>query len=257
MKTFLPKALTILLLVLSAGLSVLTNTGLLSIGKPYIYQASADRTTSEPVIVIENASVIPMDEERVLAEQTVIIRDGLIEQVGDGDQVEIPDGAVVIDGRGEIPDARFGGHARPHPVSERHAAAGRQWRDQRSQYVGQHRTNLLWVGFARSTGPGERDPGRTPARPHHLQRRTRHGRRAFLSSARDQHRIPGASCEPPSPGRSSRATTSSRSTTTCHRRSTPQSWKPPLNTAFPSSGMSPLPSAWTGFWQAASKRSNI
>lgn len=48
-----------------------------------------------------NVNVIPMDRERVLKDQTVIIRDGRIAEIGDAAKVKAPAGAVQIDGRGK------------------------------------------------------------------------------------------------------------------------------------------------------------
>ncbi|MEO8574118.1 MAG: amidohydrolase family protein [Pyrinomonadaceae bacterium] len=44
-------------------------------------------------------NVIPMDRERVLTDQTVIVRDGIITAVGNAKSVKIPKDAVKIDGR--------------------------------------------------------------------------------------------------------------------------------------------------------------
>jgi hypothetical protein len=48
-----------------------------------------------------NANVLPMDRETVLAGQTVLIRDGIIRQIGSSSQVRIPAGATRIDARGK------------------------------------------------------------------------------------------------------------------------------------------------------------
>jgi imidazolonepropionase-like amidohydrolase/uncharacterized protein YdbL (DUF1318 family) len=53
------------------------------------------------VTVFENVNVIPMDRERVLREQTVVVRDGLIYEVGAAKRVRVPQGATRIDGRGK------------------------------------------------------------------------------------------------------------------------------------------------------------
>ena len=52
-------------------------------------------------IAFENVNVIPMDRERVLRGQTVVVRDGLIAAVGDAKKVRVPRGAQRIDGRGK------------------------------------------------------------------------------------------------------------------------------------------------------------
>lgn len=46
-------------------------------------------------------NVIPMDRERVLANQTVIVRSGVIAEVGDAGKIKIPKDAVRVDGTGK------------------------------------------------------------------------------------------------------------------------------------------------------------
>lgn len=52
------------------------------------------------VVAFTGVNVIPMDAERVLEKHTVIVRDGVITQMGPSASVEIAQGARVIDGRG-------------------------------------------------------------------------------------------------------------------------------------------------------------
>jgi imidazolonepropionase-like amidohydrolase len=101
MKKLLSNTLIILVLVVGLGLLYLTNTGVLSFGKPYIRQFSSEFPEAAPLVAFENVDLVPMDSERVVENQTVIVRDGLIERIGDSDQVLIPEGAMVIDGRGQ------------------------------------------------------------------------------------------------------------------------------------------------------------
>jgi len=49
-----------------------------------------------------NVSVIPMDRERVLARQTVVVRGGRIIAMGDAGKVPVPPGATRIDGTGRF-----------------------------------------------------------------------------------------------------------------------------------------------------------
>jgi imidazolonepropionase-like amidohydrolase len=49
-----------------------------------------------------NVSVLPMDTERVLAGQTVVVRDGRIAAIGPAVQIDIPPGTTRIDGRGKF-----------------------------------------------------------------------------------------------------------------------------------------------------------
>ena len=55
--------------------------------------------TAATALVFEHANVIPMDQERVLEDQTVLVRDGRIVEVGSG--IEAPADAQRIDARGK------------------------------------------------------------------------------------------------------------------------------------------------------------
>jgi len=64
-----------------------------------------------PVAFI-NVTVVPMDRERLLPGQTVVVRDGRIAEIGPADRVRVPDGAQRIDGAGKfllpgLTDAHF------------------------------------------------------------------------------------------------------------------------------------------------------
>src|SRR5688500_3258502 len=50
------------------------------------------------VTAFVRVNVVPMDRERVITQQTVIVRNGLISEIGKG--LAIPEGAAVIDGHG-------------------------------------------------------------------------------------------------------------------------------------------------------------
>lgn len=52
-----------------------------------------------PVTVFTHVNVVPMDRDRTLADQTVIVRDGKIADIGPN--LPTPAGATVIDGRGQ------------------------------------------------------------------------------------------------------------------------------------------------------------
>ena len=54
----------------------------------------------KPFAVV-NANVIPMDEERVLGDQTVIVQNGRIQKIGDASSTEIPTGAKRINASGQ------------------------------------------------------------------------------------------------------------------------------------------------------------
>lgn len=68
--------------------------------------ASCWRTDAQPqqqgsrLVAIRNVSVIPMDSERVLPAQTVLVRDGLIAAIGPVSALSISAGAHTIDGSG-------------------------------------------------------------------------------------------------------------------------------------------------------------
>ena len=47
-----------------------------------------------------NVAVLPMDRERVLEDHTVLVRDGLIQEMAPSHRVQVPVGAQVIDGSG-------------------------------------------------------------------------------------------------------------------------------------------------------------
>lgn len=50
-------------------------------------------------VAFTNVNVIPMDKERVLQNQTVLIKNGVIEKIGA--KIKIPKGAQIVDGRGK------------------------------------------------------------------------------------------------------------------------------------------------------------
>ncbi|MCY4029988.1 MAG: amidohydrolase family protein [Acidobacteria bacterium] len=58
--------------------------------------------SSQPtgVAAFVNVALVPMDRERVVPSQTVVVRGGRIDEIGPADTVEVPDGAMVVDGRG-------------------------------------------------------------------------------------------------------------------------------------------------------------
>ena len=78
-----------------------------------------DLPPPEPVAFV-NVNVLPMTGERVLENQTVLVRDGRIAQVGAADEVEVPEDAQPVDGEGRylLPGwAEMHGHI-PSPISE-------------------------------------------------------------------------------------------------------------------------------------------
>lgn len=55
----------------------------------------------DDIIAFVNVSVIPMDSERVLEGQTVVVQGERIVTLGPSSEVEVPDGATTIDGSGK------------------------------------------------------------------------------------------------------------------------------------------------------------
>jgi imidazolonepropionase-like amidohydrolase len=93
--------LTLSLMVVGILLTILTNTGLLSFRRSYIYQVWKKVSQRATVTAFVDVTVLPMDSKRLLEHQTVVIRDGVIIQIGNRDQVEAPPDAQWIDGRGK------------------------------------------------------------------------------------------------------------------------------------------------------------
>jgi imidazolonepropionase-like amidohydrolase len=74
-----------------------------------------------------NVNVVPMDTERIIKEQTVIVRDGKIVQIGSTQNTRIAEDAVRIDGRGQylmpgLVDMHV--HLRDYPDTEMSALLG-------------------------------------------------------------------------------------------------------------------------------------
>lgn len=57
---------------------------------------------AQEVVAFTHVSVIPMDRERVLRDQTVLVRDGRIASIGDAASVRVPAGARRVDGAGKF-----------------------------------------------------------------------------------------------------------------------------------------------------------
>jgi imidazolonepropionase-like amidohydrolase len=63
---------------------------------------AAERKDHPKAVAFMHASVVPMDRERVLADQTVVVVDGTIAAMGPAAQVRVPRGAVRIEARGRF-----------------------------------------------------------------------------------------------------------------------------------------------------------
>src|ERR1044072_2885460 len=60
------------------------------------------KSPADAPVAIVNVNVIPMDRERVLANQTVIVRNGIISAIGDSRRISVPKGARRIEGRNKF-----------------------------------------------------------------------------------------------------------------------------------------------------------
>ncbi len=72
---------------------------ILSIAISTVVRAS---TPASGEVAFINVNVIPMDKERVLPRQTVIVRDGTIVEIGDAKRIKVPANAQRIDGAGKF-----------------------------------------------------------------------------------------------------------------------------------------------------------
>jgi imidazolonepropionase-like amidohydrolase len=66
----------------------------------FVFAALAAPVSAQTV-VFTNVNVIPMDRERVLANQTVVVKNGVIVEIGNTKRVKLPKDAVRIDGTGK------------------------------------------------------------------------------------------------------------------------------------------------------------
>lgn len=67
-----------------------------------IFGPDAEATADEQLLAITNVSVLPMDGEALLANQTVLISGGQISQIGATDSVTVPPHALIIEGQGRF-----------------------------------------------------------------------------------------------------------------------------------------------------------
>jgi imidazolonepropionase-like amidohydrolase len=96
-KTKCSPSLVILLAVFVVAL-VINNKSLAQMPN----KVEAQQQTNNKTIAFLNVNVVPMDAERVLENQTVVVRDGRIAEIGAANKVKIPKDAVQIDGRGKF-----------------------------------------------------------------------------------------------------------------------------------------------------------
>jgi imidazolonepropionase-like amidohydrolase len=60
-----------------------------------------EKAKTSQVVAFVDVNVVPMDRERVLEAQTVIVRDGRIAEIGAAAKTKVPEGALRIEGRGK------------------------------------------------------------------------------------------------------------------------------------------------------------
>src|SRR5689334_13814641 len=56
---------------------------------------------AQRVVAFVGVNVVPMDRERILENQTVLVRDGRIQKIGAANKVKIPADALRIEGQGK------------------------------------------------------------------------------------------------------------------------------------------------------------
>jgi imidazolonepropionase-like amidohydrolase len=87
---------------------------------------SSQEPKKTAVTAFANVNVIPMDRERVIENQTVIVRDGRIVEIGPSNKIKVPDGATRIDGSGKylMPGlAEMHGHIPPPQAPKEYTEA--------------------------------------------------------------------------------------------------------------------------------------
>jgi hypothetical protein len=101
---------------------------LASVGLLHAFPPEPDPVTdggAEGTTAFIGVNVIPMDRERVLPYQIVIVEGDRIVRIGPANEVEVPKGAVTIDGRGKYMIPGLGEmHAHVPPQG------GREWMEQ-------------------------------------------------------------------------------------------------------------------------------
>jgi imidazolonepropionase-like amidohydrolase len=64
--------------------------------------ARGPAAAADPAVAFVGVTVVPMDRERVIENQTVVVRDGRIASAGPAARVEVPPGAVRVEARGKF-----------------------------------------------------------------------------------------------------------------------------------------------------------
>jgi hypothetical protein len=100
------RASIVALLLISGGGLALFSSRTVNVGaqiavpasQPIALPASA---ASHPIVAFAGVSVLSMTSDRVDKNQTVIVRDGRIAEIGPAHRIKVPPGAIRIDGRGK------------------------------------------------------------------------------------------------------------------------------------------------------------
>ncbi|HEY9285167.1 MAG TPA: amidohydrolase family protein [Pyrinomonadaceae bacterium] len=98
MRTRVAQLCAAALLLLGCGGPAETSAGL---GQSKPQEAAKAEAAKAQEIAFVNVNVVPMDSERVLADQTVVVRGDQIVEVGPAAKVKVPAGATRVDGRGK------------------------------------------------------------------------------------------------------------------------------------------------------------
>jgi tetratricopeptide (TPR) repeat protein len=85
--------------LMKAGFGVIASLAVLAMTIPGQSQSVPEPASSDKPIAFQDISIIPMDTERILPHQTVLVRSGKITDIGPTSSVHLPPGTVVIDGR--------------------------------------------------------------------------------------------------------------------------------------------------------------
>jgi len=93
--------LAVLVIVGGAVVYILVGSEIRAAKKTAIEQELIPAGVEETIAFVD-INVIPMDSERILESQTVIIENGRITQLGPSEDINPPDNAIIIDGKGQF-----------------------------------------------------------------------------------------------------------------------------------------------------------
>ncbi len=126
--------------------------------------SAAPTSDSIQTTAFVSVNVIPMDRERVLTNQTVVVRNGVIVEIGDTKKIKIPKNAFRVDGTGKflIPGLvdmhthlLSDGDEYPDSIAEDELKVmGREWRDDHQVY--DRHTGTIAVAYAFGKGRDHR-----------------------------------------------------------------------------------------------------